>query len=215
MAILIFPTESDFESFFEGLKGWKLLSTPGAALWIHEEETKFICVVSGQGKVDCALSCYAAMNLRPNEPFFLLGAATALDSVLRIGDVFAVRCCTEADYHSKAGAGKNPCYTPDSNLARRINEFLPDLTWVHLLSGDEDVFEPTRKEQLAQRYAGQAWTWEGAGFGRFLRRFKAKGIEIRCILEGAEEGALSLKEMKDRRMAFFPSFKKKILEILF
>ena len=127
-----------------------------------------------------------------------LGSATALDPALIVGDMVLADPGIEWDFD----ADKAPEFRP----RRAFPEPRRTLSGP-ILSGDKDVFDPAQKAELFARFGAKALAWEGAGFHRYLRRSGKTGWEIRVITEGADEGRLTLAELKERMATDFPALR--------
>ena len=222
MIVLVFPFQGELECFLGGaappgkkVRGLRVITTPSDPDWI--------LAVCGQGKVEAALACQILADTYSPRAFFLLGSAAALDPTLKAGDAVLSDPCLEWDF--RPDHGKDSVSPPRFNPGKPFPHACDpkgsgdpkgngvDGSWLRagtVLSADRDVFDPGEKRRLREEFGALATAWEGAGFHRFLRRSGLPGWEIRIITETAEEGRISLADMRLRMLAAFPGLRKSI-----
>jgi adenosylhomocysteine nucleosidase len=198
LILLIFPFQAELEAFLSGMSGRSETKVRGIRVFSMEAEPLWRLAVCGQGKVEAALATQILADALDPRALMLLGSATALDPALIVGDMVLADPGIEWDFD----ADKAPEFRP----RRAFPEPRRTLSGP-ILSGDKDVFDPAQKAELFARFGAKALAWEGAGFHRYLRRSGKTGWEIRVITEGAEEGRLTLAELKLRMGTDFPALR--------
>jgi adenosylhomocysteine nucleosidase len=212
--LLLFPFQGEMTYFLGPERKIVSYEKETPSVGIPAGRSDWRVAVCGQGKVEAALAAQSlAARLSPRV-FLLIGAATALDPALRVGDIVLADPCIEWDFGNAEMAGR-PTFPKCVPLPEdgEVTQALP-LRMGPVLSGDRDVFDPLEKASLRERYRALALAWEGAGFHRFLRRNRALGWELRLITEEAGEGRPTLALMKERMTAGFPKVRK-VVEALF
>ncbi len=197
MIALLFPFAYEMECFLgrEECKRLRKEGDPGFEYWVSKSHPQRLLAVTGQGKVETALTAQRLYDFEKPHAFYLLGSATALDPDLKVGDVIVAEGCMEIDF----GPGEKPPRFTYPEFPAQV-----DSARGLLLSGDGNALDPARKARLHAQHGGRALAWEGAGFARFLRRNGATGWEIRMISESAGEGFPGMEEFRDRLRRFMP-----------
>ena len=162
--------------------------------------------ICGQGKVETALATVILGEaLRPTT-VFLIGSATALESNLNPGDIVAWVESLEIDFRS-GGDGNPPRYSATWEPPAFQGK---GMVSGRILSADADLFEPSEKKRLGDKYQAQAYAWEGAGFYRALKKLGLPGLELRVITESVSESRISLPELKIRIPTHFPRLRREM-----
>jgi len=198
LILLIFPFQAELEAFLSGTSGCGETKVRGIRVFTLESDPEWRMAVCGQGKVEAALAAQILGDALDPSSLMLLGSATALDPSLIIGDMVLANPGIEWDFD----ADKSPEFRP----RRAFPEPRRTLSGP-ILSGDKDVFDPVQKAELFARFGAKALAWEGAGFHRYLRRSGKTGWEVRVITEAADEGRLTLAQLKERMATDFPSLR--------
>ena len=208
MIALVFPFQGELESFLGGaappgkkLRGVRVVSPPSDPDWL--------LAVCGQGKVEAALACQILADTSSPEAYFLLGSAAGLDPSLKVGDAVLADPCLEWDFRSGYGEENgHPSFRPGKPFMLSPLAETPGIRTGPVLSADRDVFDPEVKSRMHGESGALAMAWEGAGFHRFLRRNNLPGWEIRVVTETAQEGRISLAELRRRMLDSFPALRK-------
>jgi nucleoside phosphorylase len=210
LILLVFPFLAELDAFLPGLGGKSETEVDGIRVFSVESEPHWRLAVCGQGKVEAALACQIlSAALRP-DIVLLLGAATALDPSLNVGDLVLADPCIEWDF----GSDKPPSFkaVPRPSEQPSSGPEHDRISAGPILSGDRNVFDAEEKAALQRRYGAKALAWEGAGFHRFLRRSGGRGWEVRVITETAAEGQPTLAALQERMGKYFPALRKWIEE---
>lgn len=124
------------------------------------------------------------------------GAAGGLSDDLTVGDVVVATATVEHDFKNNFGPRRIPKFegAPDKiDDLRRITQ-LNDAYRVYfgtVASGDEDVIDPERRQELQNSMKALAVAWEGAGGARACAFSGVPFLEIRGITDAANHNAAS------------------------
>jgi adenosylhomocysteine nucleosidase len=152
-------------------------------------------VLGGLGKVQCAVQTQHALDVgRDWDLVICAGAAGALVDELSVGDVVVATETVEHDIHNHFGSPLLPRFSGAATIVASLSRvILPHNAFsVHLgpiASGDEDVVDGARREELHRLTGAVAVAWEGAGSARACRLSEVPFVEIRGITDGADASA--------------------------
>ena len=151
--------------------------------------------LGGHGKVQCAVQTQHLLDcLDSVELVICAGAAGALSDQLSIGDLVIATTTIEHDYRLKFATRLSPQFpgAPEALSSLQQSE-LPPSTWkIHygmIASGDEDVVDAQRGQELHMQTGAIAVAWEGAGVGRACNFCNTRFIEVRGITDSANHDA--------------------------
>jgi adenosylhomocysteine nucleosidase len=149
----------------------------------------------GLGKAQFALQTQHLIDCYPGiRAVACGGAAGALGEGLRAGDVVVATETVEHDPVYRFAPRKPPRFPADPELLARLRAAAPAAPFtVHfgpVASGDEDVVDRKRAEQIRKNTAAIAVAWEGAGGARACQFNAVPFIEIRGVSDGANPLAL-------------------------
>jgi adenosylhomocysteine nucleosidase len=171
---------------------------------------RIACAVGGHGKVRFALSTqFLAGKLHP-ELVVCAGACGALDPSLAAGDLVVAEKTVEHDFHLKFVQRPPPAFAGDDAALARLRG-MPGLRFGVIASGDEDIVDSKRAEELRLRTGALAVAWEGAGLARAAEFLGLSHLEVRAVTDSANEHAL--KDFK-KNVDFGMSKIAKVLETL-
>jgi adenosylhomocysteine nucleosidase len=124
-----------------------------------------------------------------------VGAAGSLSNSVELGDVVVGTCSVEHDYKLRFVQAPSPVHFADPSLLASVQDALANSGTpfgVHfgpIASGDEDVVERTRAEELRAETGALCVAWEGSGAAR-AAAFNGLGfIEMRVITDAADHAA--------------------------
>jgi adenosylhomocysteine nucleosidase len=122
------------------------------------------------------------------------GAAGALSSKLQIGDIVVATETIEHDYNLKFASRPLPRFAGNFQVIESLQKVpLPELDFsVHfgsVASGDEDIVDIARGEELAKLTDYIAVAWEGAGGARACQCSEKHFVELRGITDTANHTA--------------------------
>lgn len=152
------------------------------------------CLIGGHGKTQFALHTLDAIDRLTPRLVICAGTAGALASHVKPGDVVVAETTIEHDYNMKFVAKPQPSFEGDA-------EFLAHLRWLSgaddftlhfgkMASGDEDVVEPSRAQELHTKTGALAVGWEGAGGARACRLRRVPYLEMRAISDSCNSQTL-------------------------
>jgi adenosylhomocysteine nucleosidase len=155
-----------------------------------------ILAQGGLGKVQFGLQTQHLLDHCPSiRTVLCAGAAGALAMNLKVGDVVIASETVEHDCIHRFTARPAPRFPGDENLVAQL-EKLAGLAWdefhIHvgvMASGDEDVIERSRAEEIGRKTGAIAVAWEGAGGARACRFSEVPYVEIRGITDAADPDA--------------------------
>jgi adenosylhomocysteine nucleosidase len=149
----------------------------------------------GLGKAQFALQTQHLVDCIPGiEAVVCAGAAGLLDSGLKVGEVVVATETVEHDCVYHFARRSSPRFPGDPALLARLREAAPQAPFrVHfgpVASGDEDVVDRKRAEQIRKKTGALAVAWEGAGGARAAHFNGLPYLEIRGVSDGANPLAL-------------------------
>lgn len=155
-----------------------------------------IFAVGGHGKVQLALQTQHLIDLYPGLTTIIrTGAAGMLSTRLQFGDVVVGTTTIEHDYKLRFLKAPLPRWPADESILlalRHLSEGHQSAYRLHfgaIASGDEDVIDRNRAEELFQETGALCVDWEGAGAARVAAFNKLRFLEIRVITDGADADA--------------------------
>jgi len=196
--IIMIPTELEMDLFLKrcqgmGLEQKKLLLGPLEVIEFTSLDTKI--TRGGLGKVQFGVQTQYLINQVENPRAVLcVGAAGALAKDIKLGDMVVATETVEHDIR-KFGRPLIPRFRSNELLVIQFKELADKQTGYNLhfgaiASGDEDILNEDRKEELRKRTGALAVAWEGAGGARACRLSDVPYVEIRGITDFADPGAI-------------------------
>lgn len=172
MKLVLCPLKIEFDALKEAL---------GA-------ESGFHLAVGGHGKVQFALT--AQHLIRELKPSLLIcaGACGALAPGLRLADVIVAEQTIEHDYNLRFIKRPLPAFAGDADSLARLRG-LPNLHFGTIASGDEDVLDAVRAQEIARLTGALAVAWEGAGGAKAAAFCKVPFLELRAVTDSADQHA--------------------------
>lgn len=164
---------------------------------IHEiKELNLLLAQGGHGKTQFGIQTQHLLDLLPDISLVVCaGAAGGIAHTTRIGDLVVATSTIEHDYQLKFSKRPLPEF-PGSpfhlqTLRSLIRESSSDyeIHFGKIASGDEDVIERTRAEELHNLTDALAVAWEGAGGARAARFMNIPYLEIRGLTDVADNDA--------------------------
>jgi adenosylhomocysteine nucleosidase len=172
MKLVLCPLAIEFDALKEAL---------GAASGFH-------LAVGGHGKVQFALT--AQHLIRELKPSLLVcaGACGSLSSAPRLTDVIAAEHTIEHDYNLKFIKRPLPSFAGDTASLEKLRG-LPNIHFGTIASGDEDVIDAIRSQQIASLTGAIAVAWEGAGGAKAAAYCGVPFLELRTVTDSANQHA--------------------------
>jgi adenosylhomocysteine nucleosidase len=196
--LILTPTQKEFDFFLQSCNrfGLKIESAGVGRLPVTRLPALDVTLArGGTGKAEFAvhtqhlLDCCADWNL-----VICAGGAGGLADQVSIGDVVVATATLEHDYSNKFSQRPLPVFegNEDAITIFRRALLLPRPFKIHfgpVASGDEDIIEAERRNQLRQSTSALAVAWEGAGGARACAFSNVPFIEIRGITDAANHDA--------------------------
>ena len=149
-------------------------------------EQKLFCAVGGHGKVQFALHTqYFLHHLEGIEKVICVGAAGSCTSLAKLGEVIDAEKTVEHDFNLKFIKRPLPEFSGDSQMIEILRKN-PGVRVGIVASGDEDVIDPGRRQDIHELTQALAVAWEGAGGARACALAKIPYVEIRGITDQAD-----------------------------
>jgi adenosylhomocysteine nucleosidase len=123
------------------------------------------------------------------------GGAGGLDPRLCVGDIVVGTCSVEHDYRIRFVQSPLKEHPADEMLLNELRTLAASLdiggsiVFDRIASGDEDIIDPVRAEQLRQESGAACVAWEGSGGARAAAFNEVPFVEIRGITDAANESA--------------------------
>ncbi len=152
-------------------------------------DKKISLIISGCGKIKSATATQLLVDTFPAKQYIHYGTAGAISSKLKIGDIVVA---TQVIEHDVVELFPHKAPPPRYKIAPLVlkntvqnNDF--SLVWGIILSGDEDVINTKRRNQLNNLYKGLSVDWESAGFALTCQLNMVPGHIFRGISDYAHE----------------------------
>ena len=196
---LMIATEGELEAFLKSGEGIRKETRAGKKVYITEMEGhEVIAGLSGYGEVDAAAITMLLIAGYGCEVIMNFGVAGALETDLRVEDLFAVEKAWHYDYDvSELEEGKKigqyaeyaDEFIPlDAGLLKTAEELIPEIRRVTAASGDK--FVTRREEKIRLRNAGCGiCEMEVGAIARVCSQSGVRCLSIKCISDTFEGGA--------------------------
>lgn len=196
--IIIIPTKIERDLFLKRCRAVGLdckKSTLGPLEIIEFPSINTKLALGGLGKVQFGVQTqYLIDKLKSPRAVLCIGAAGALTGEMEPGDIVVATETVEHDIR-KFGHPLIPRFRSDEFLVEQFRELLDGPTACRLhfgpvASGDEDVLNRERREELRNRTGALAVAWEGAGGARACCFSRIPYVEVRGITDAADPKAI-------------------------
>lgn len=175
----------------DGLTVREELTSTGLKTYVCDE-LRWILSLGGHGKTQFALQTQALWHHYPKSlGVVCLGACGSLDRNVKALDIVIATKTIEHDYKLRFMPRPPPEYSASEQLLSRIRKAKLDVHFGVVASGDEDIVESARAQELALATGAIAVAWEGAGGARACQFLKIPYIEIRGVTDDADSDAVS------------------------
>ena len=151
--------------------------------------------VGGAGKAQFAVQTEHLLEASPGWALVICaGAGGALAEGLAVGDVAIATSTVEHDYGNRFNRRPLPRFDAagdavESFRALRREDSSFEVHFGVVASGDEDIVDAERREELRRRLQAIAVAWEGAGGARACAFSGVPFVEIRGITDRADDRA--------------------------
>jgi adenosylhomocysteine nucleosidase len=196
--LIVTPLQKEFSALTAYLTSeghvMETLAGKTTAAWFRD--FALVVAVAGHGKAQFAATTqYLIDRYGPFGLVIAAGAAGALEGHLLPGDVVMATETVEHDYklrfHGEAPPPRHPC----------VSEVRVSIAHVHpknsafrlhmgtIASGDEDVVDATRAQELHKQTDALCVAWEGAGGAKAAQFNGIPFLEIRAVTDAADGAA--------------------------
>ena len=149
-----------------------------------------VTAVVGHGKVDTAGSTQLLISEFSPKTLIHIGSAGGLSPNIAIGEFVLGTTIVEHDYHCKFGRVTPPpeYFTTSSlNQAMLTSSLGSRLNPGIIVSGNEDVIEVERRDELYRKFKGLSVDWESAASTRICAVNSVSTSVIRVVVDGAHQ----------------------------
>lgn len=157
-----------------------------------------VVATGGHGKAQFAAQTQHLIDHSPDAQRLLcVGAAGGLTETVEVGDVMLGTATVEHDYKVRFVREPRPRHEADADLLQEFREvdrthlFPFHLHFGPVASGDEDIVDPQRAQEVAAATGAVCAAWEGSGGARTASFGSLAFLEIRGITDGADADAPS------------------------
>lgn len=197
--LLLTPLIDEFNPLLKAFNamGYHPASKDMGNLSIHEiKELNLLLAQGGHGKTQFGIQTQHLLDLIPNLSLVICaGAAGGIAHFINIGDLVVATSTIEHDYNLKFAKRPLPDFVGSPAHVKSIQS-LSDahsadfkIHFGKVASGDEDVIERLRAEELHHLTGALAVAWEGAGGARAARFMGIPYLEIRGLTDVADNEA--------------------------
>ncbi|GCF07574.1 5'-methylthioadenosine/S-adenosylhomocysteine nucleosidase [Dictyobacter arantiisoli] len=158
-------------------------------------ELNLALAVGGLGKSQCAVQTQHLIdNYKHVDGVICAGAAGALAQEIAVGDLVVARETVEHDFKHKFIKSPLPRFTASPDILAQLEQkaFSTTNFTVHygnMASGDEDIIETERAQEIRALTDAIGVAWEGAGVARACLFSQIPFLEIRGISDTANHDA--------------------------
>ena len=199
--LILCPLQKEIDFLVGFLREQKIKLTEkqvGPLKVYQAEERKWWIVQGGHGKTQFAVHTqYLIHQLQFIEAVICAGCAGSLSPEMKVYDLVIADKTVEHDFQLRFFKIPDPEFQADKNLIQKLqqaSEKFSDKTFqVHtgtIASGDEDIVDKARKQELIEQTKAIAVAWEGAGGARACKLSQIPYVELRGITDGADNNAM-------------------------
>jgi adenosylhomocysteine nucleosidase len=143
-----------------------------------------VVAIGGHGKTQSAIQPQYLIDRSPDTHVVLcVGAAGSLTDRLKLGDIVVGTHSVEHDYKLHFVSRPSPCHDADATLLQEFRETVRTDTFrfrVHfgpIASGDEDIVDPVRAQELRAATKALCVAWWSSGSARAPFPFAQQRLE--------------------------------------
>ena len=156
------------------------------------EELNLCIGHGGHGKVQFAIQTQFLLQQIQADQVFCVGAAGGISKEVSIFDVIVGEKTIEHDYTCKFINKDLPEFQGNSNMLKKLKLIKTSGFNLHfgvIASGDEDIVDSARANEIQKKTNGLAVAWEGAGGARACSFLNIPFVELRAITDMASNSA--------------------------
>lgn len=197
--LLIAPQCNEFDYLLEGFhsEGYKTDSVlVGSIKGAKIPELEITVATGGHGKAQFAAQTQYLISRLPNvELVICIGASGALVESLSIGDVIVATNTIEHDYQLCFTEEPLPVHAGHSQSIDQLQDIVRnthfpfEIYFERIASGDEDIIDRERANQLHAKTDALCVAWEGSGGARAAALNKLSFLEIRVVTDTSDVSA--------------------------
>lgn len=201
--MVLFPLKTELTAFLAALtsqghaaNSTRLNTLSGVQNYFEIPSLNWVCCLGGHGKAQMALTTQFYIQTFAREfnkkvaAVICAGTAGALTRQVSLYDVVVGSETVEHDYKQNFLQKASPCFQGDQNLIQALQQTtFPDFNLFQgrIASGDEDVIDLGRAQQIYDQTSALAVAWEGAGAARACLFNRIPFLEVRGISDFADE----------------------------
>ena len=196
--VVICPMQEELDFFDQGCNTLGYKTEPisiGRISGLHISDLGLVLAQGGLGKAQFGVQTQHLIDSGPDwDAVICAGAAGALSDRLAVGDVVIGIETIEFDIRNKFGPPRLPRFKNEGSLVDELRRAsIPNGSFnVYsgpIASGDEDIVDRGRRQEVKTLTGALANGWEGAGGARACQFSGVPFVEVRGISDGADETA--------------------------
>lgn len=195
--LIVTPLQEEYTDLYHSLSdlGLKSHTEKIGKLDVHcFPEINVTLARGGHGKTQFGIQTQHLLDHTKFDLVICAGAAGALASEVKVGDVIVAISTLEHDYNNKFSNRPKPQFAGDVKIIEQLKALnLSDADFkVHfgiMAGGDEDVIDLQRGKELRELWDALAVAWEGVGGARASAFSNVPYLEIRGATDTADHEA--------------------------
>ncbi|MCI0538916.1 MAG: 5'-methylthioadenosine/S-adenosylhomocysteine nucleosidase [Verrucomicrobiales bacterium] len=197
--LVITPQRDEFVHLLDGLRQNDLIVKQcnyGCIQGAEIPELGMTVAIGGNGKAQFAAQTqYLLSRCEDVGLVICVGAAGTLVENLSTGDIVIATRTVEHDYRERFVEAPLPAHPGDPTALEQLrtlaaaSAFPFRVCFEAIASGDEDIVNPQRAQELRAATAAVCVAWEGSGGARAAALSRVPFLEIRAITDFADESA--------------------------
>jgi adenosylhomocysteine nucleosidase len=194
--LVVVPQIEELQSLLEGYRAHRFTADTaniGPVECAHIDSLATLFAVGGHGKTQLAVQTQYLVDHCPGlNTILCAGAAGGLSEAAKFGDVVVGTCTIEHDYRLRFVKRPLPNHPADGahvESFRRVagaHRFQFGVHFGPIASGDEDIVDAQRAQQLRNETGALCVAWEGSGAARSAAFNGLRFVELRAITDGAD-----------------------------
>lgn len=200
MTLILCPLVLELKFFLQSLDEKKIAYTERQVgpLKVYEcQELKWLIAQGGHGKTQFAVHTqFLIHQLEIVEQIICAGCAGGLVHGVKVYDLVIAEKTIEHDFQLRFFKRPDPEFPADKSLVSKLQQAakkLDNTFQIHtgiIASGDEDIVDKARAEELITQTKAIAVAWEGAGGARACKLSQIPYVELRGITDGADANVM-------------------------
>ena len=193
MTLLLCPLELELTALLAAIRaqGFEIQQEEvGRQNCFRVDSLCLIVSLAGHGKTQFGIHTQYLMDRIPNLDLVVCaGCAGGLQSPVRVFDVVIATQTIEHDYRLRFARRPDPSFKGSEKAIESIKNFAISKFSIHfgaVASGDEDIIESLRANELVVQTNALAVAWEGAGGARAAKFNEVPFLEIRGITDTSD-----------------------------